>query len=194
MMVIIRLACCQKDAMRRVFERFDEKRNVWSSGVQFAAMLDALMSLALVSGSPGYCWPSLVDLTKKEDESCRQPVLRVDAGRHPMLEKCLEERFGTLLCGVMPGSRNFITILCFCRSTETFIANDVALGSDCLLTRSSPGSREEDVEYPPRILLVSGPNMGGKSTLLRQTCLITIMAQMGCKVPAENCVMSPVDR
>jgi len=36
--------------------------------------------------------------------------------------------------------------------------------------------------------------MGGKSTLLRQTCLITILAQLGCKVPADSCNMTPVDR
>jgi len=36
--------------------------------------------------------------------------------------------------------------------------------------------------------------MGGKSTLLRMTCLITIMAQMGMAVPADRCVMTPVDR
>jgi DNA mismatch repair protein MSH6 len=36
--------------------------------------------------------------------------------------------------------------------------------------------------------------MGGKSTLLRQTCLITILAQLGCKVPADACTMTPVDR
>jgi DNA mismatch repair protein MSH6 len=36
--------------------------------------------------------------------------------------------------------------------------------------------------------------MGGKSTLLRQTCLIAILAQIGCKVPADSCVMTPVDR
>lgn len=49
-------------------------------------------------------------------------------------------------------------------------------------------------EFTPRMLLLSGPNMGGKSTLLRQTCLITILAQLGCKVPASECVMTPVDR
>ena len=36
--------------------------------------------------------------------------------------------------------------------------------------------------------------MGGKSTLLRQTCLIAIIAQLGCWVPASRCVMTPVDR
>lgn len=36
--------------------------------------------------------------------------------------------------------------------------------------------------------------MGGKSTLLRQTCLIAILAQLGCKVPATRCRLTPVDR
>ena len=35
---------------------------------------------------------------------------------------------------------------------------------------------------------------GGKSTLLRQTCLIAILAQIGCYVPAEQCTITPVDR
>lgn len=45
-----------------------------------------------------------------------------------------------------------------------------------------------------KIVLVTGPNMGGKSTLMRQVGLITVMAQMGCYVPAEKCRLTPVDR
>ncbi len=53
---------------------------------------------------------------------------------------------------------------------------------------------KEIAQFIPKLLMLSGPNMGGKSTLLRQTCLIAVMAQMGCKVPVDKCVMTPVDR
>jgi DNA mismatch repair protein MSH6 len=63
-----------------------------------------------------------------------------------------------------------------------FVPNNVSLGVDS--TSNGPG---------PRVLLLSGVNMGGKSTCLRQTCLISIMAQVGCYVPAEECSLTPVD-
>ncbi|GLT42632.1 hypothetical protein SLA2020_166220 [Shorea laevis] len=43
-------------------------------------------------------------------------------------------------------------------------------------------------------ILLTGPNMGGKSTLLRQVCLAVILAQVGADVPAESFKLSPVDR
>lgn len=60
---------------------------------------------------------------------------------------------------------------------ETFVANDVALDS-----------REQ------QIIILTGPNMAGKSALLRQTALIVLMAQVGCYVPAEEVTMGVVDK
>nr|QDO16203.1 DNA mismatch repair protein MSH6 [Lingulodinium polyedra] len=46
----------------------------------------------------------------------------------------------------------------------------------------------------PGVLVVTGPNMGGKSTVLRQTCVAVMMAQLGCRVNAQLCRLTPVDR
>ncbi len=60
-----------------------------------------------------------------------------------------------------------------------FIANDVYLDAG---------------DAGPSLLLITGPNMGGKSTYLRQTAMLVLMAQMGCFVPAESLRLGLVDR
>ena len=45
-----------------------------------------------------------------------------------------------------------------------------------------------------RMLVVTGPNMGGKSTYMRQAALIVLMAHIGCYVPAKNLICGPIDK
>ncbi len=59
---------------------------------------------------------------------------------------------------------------------ERFVPNDVVLDADT------------------RLLIITGPNMAGKSTILRQTALIALLAQMGSFVPAESASVGVVDR
>ena len=56
------------------------------------------------------------------------------------------------------------------------------IGNDLLLNDSQ------------RLLIITGPNMGGKSTYMRQTALIVILAHIGSYVPAESATIGPIDR
>ena len=60
---------------------------------------------------------------------------------------------------------------------ESYIPNDLYLDSE-----------------KQQIIIVTGPNMAGKSALLRQTALITLMAQIGCFVPADSATIGLVDK
>ncbi|NXO76777.1 MSH6 protein, partial [Sitta europaea] len=66
---------------------------------------------------------------------------------------------------------------------DDFIPNDIVIGS------WDEGSSSE-----ASCVLVTGPNMGGKSTLMRQAGLLVVLAQLGCYVPAEACRLTPIDR
>jgi len=61
------------------------------------------------------------------------------------------------------------------QQVESFIPNDVALAQD------------------RRLLIVTGPNMGGKSTYMRQTAVVALLAYCGIGVPADSAVLGPLD-
>ena len=90
----------------------------------------------------------------------------IRGGRHPVVEQALAKD-----------------------QSGAFIEND------CLLGRSAPAAAPGFDELPDaRIWLVTGPNMAGKSTFLRQNALITVLAQMGSYVPARSAHIGVVDR
>jgi DNA mismatch repair protein MutS len=101
------------------------------------ALLDGLAAFAEAAARYGYAMPVFSD----------QPGIEIVAGRHPVVE----------------------------RQVENFIANDCRLDP----TR--------------RMLLITGPNMGGKSTTMRQVALIVLLAHVGCFVPATSARIGPVD-
>jgi DNA mismatch repair protein MSH6 len=51
-----------------------------------------------------------------------------------------------------------------------------------------------DVSLCQKVFILTGANMGGKSTVMRQTALLVVLAQIGCRVPAESMQLTPVDR
>jgi DNA mismatch repair protein MutS len=101
-------------------------------------------------------------------------VLEVVNGRHPVVERRLEEQ-----------------------GAGRFVPNSLSL---CAGDAPSPVHDDETVmngaprASAPSLLLITGPNMGGKSTYLRQAALLTILAQCGSFVPAERMRLGVVDR
>ncbi|ESO12543.1 hypothetical protein HELRODRAFT_187909 [Helobdella robusta] len=94
----------------------------------------------------------------------------------PNVVPYLKESFVEIRSGRHPciGGRTFVG--------GDYIPNDTIIG------------QQDESSSSPRVLLVTGANMGGKSTLMRQVGLICLLAQLGCYVPAEVCRLTPVDR
>jgi DNA mismatch repair protein MutS len=94
------------------------------------------------------------------------PAFEIRGGRHPVVEQALKAA-----------------------RAGAFIEND------CVLGRAEPMQAPGfDETAEGRIWLVTGPNMAGKSTFLRQNALIAILAQMGSYVPARSATIGAVDR
>jgi DNA mismatch repair protein MutS len=115
------------------------------------AQLDVLVNFARIAASRNYSRP---ELTHSRTGAKGVPgSLMISGGRHPVIEKLLEER------------------------GERFVPNDLYL--------------DDESQF---LLIITGPNMGGKSTYLRQTALISILAQMGSFVPAAQAKLPVLDR
>jgi DNA mismatch repair protein MutS len=92
-------------------------------------------------------------------------AFEVHGGRHPVVEQALKQA-----------------------RAGPFIEND------CVLVRAKPAQPGFDESMEGRVWLVTGPNMAGKSTFLRQNALIALLAQMGSYVPARTAHIGVVDR
>jgi len=98
-----------------------------------------------------------------------RPILDIADGRHPALDITLPE--------------------------NTFVANDCRMGSgESLAHGPSPSGGGETADASGYIALITGPNMAGKSTYIRQVALITLLAQAGSFVPASKATIGVADR
>ena len=86
---------------------------------------------------------------------------------------------------IVEGRHPVIELQEMAAGSERFVPNDLFLNS-------SPQNKPQNASH--NIIVLTGPNMGGKSTYLRQAALIVIMAQMGSFVPARAARLGIVDR
>jgi DNA mismatch repair protein MutS len=132
------------------------------------AEIDVLAALAELARSRNYVRPTVV----------AEPMLDITAGRHPVLD--ITEPEGTFV----PND-----IQCAARriNDECRMTNDECTSSD----HSSLDMRHSSFGS---FLLITGPNMAGKSTYIRQAALLTLLAQIGSFVPARRAMIGVADR
>jgi DNA mismatch repair protein MSH3 len=156
--------------------------------VRAAAGLDALCSFAALARQEGYCCPTFLDADETDETDERgDAFLDIREGRHPILD-------ATLIGGdsVVPNSVRLGSARAFGKRLESFpsgtesfpVLEDIS---------DSPYSAFSNEEENPRALVVTGPNMGGKSCFVRQTALLVLMAQCGSFTPARAMTLTPFE-
>ena len=98
------------------------------------------------------------------------------------------------LAFVITGGRHPVVEQALAHDGGPFVANDCDLSPPLPPAYSPPQAREDKEREAGRIWLITGPNMAGKSTFLRQNALIAVLAQTGSFVPARAAHIGVVDR
>lgn len=114
----------------------------------------------------------LIKLQESAQAVAELDVLIAFADRAVNLNYCCPELSDTTGIAIDGGRHPVVEQV----SNEDFVANSVMLGDDS------------------RMLIITGPNMGGKSTYMRQTALIVLLALCGSHVPAKSVKLGPIDR
>jgi len=135
------------------------------------AELDCYTALALLAEQEGYTRPKLD----------RSETFALIGARHPVVEQALRRS----------GEGPFIDNDCILGQPATR-AGETATDADLRQDENPHGGFDDHGEA--RIWVVTGPNMAGKSTFLRQNALIAVMAQMGSFVPARSAHIGVIDR
>jgi DNA mismatch repair protein MutS len=143
------------------------------------AQLDVLASFAETARLHNYCRPQVAG----------EGVLQIRDGRHPVLEQSLvDERFVPNDAALFSETRNSKSET---RSDTESSASGIQPPASAQ-SAIGPAGREQSAI--PQIALITGPNMAGKSTYIRQVALITLLAHTGSFVPAAEARIDLVDR
>jgi len=136
------------------------------------AQIDVLSNWAQLATTYHWQRPVMGGVSENQNKSIAKNQTHIDIrqGRHVVVEAALNQ--------ANANNRNGAA-----SSTNYFVANDCVLGS-----------ANADEGHPERLLLITGPNMGGKSTYMRQTALIVLLAHCGSFVPAEHAHIGDIDR
>lgn len=149
---------------------------------QALGQLDVLAAFAETARLHNHCRPFVGD----------EGLLQISDGRHPVLEQAMtEERFvpNDVLLG-SSGRESAQTSLEEEQSRLTAAVTGPASG----LPDSAPSPLAPRPSSLPQIALITGPNMAGKSTFIRQVALLTLLAHTGSFVPAKAARIDLVDR